>query len=82
MTAQRTRLESLSADERAALSWHLHSGLSVGQIARRMQQSPDSVMRLILRGSRTLFGTRPWGDQASALDAGPPPLIEREQPRR
>ncbi len=82
MTTQRTRLESLSADERSALSWHLHSGLSVGQIARRMQQSPDSVVRLILRGSRTLFGTRPWGDQASALDAGPPLLIERGQPRR
>ena len=76
MTAKRTRLESLSADERAALSWHLHSGLSVGQIARRMQRSPDSVVQLILRGSRTLFGTRPWGDQTSALGVRQPLLNE------
>ena len=59
MTPERTRLESLSADERVALHWHLDSALSVGQIAQRMQRPPEAVVQLILRGSRTLFGTRP-----------------------
>ena len=69
MTAERTRLESLRADERAALHWHLDSALSIGQIGVRMQRSPEEVMQLILRGSRTLFGTRPWDDhRADASD--------------
>ena len=59
MSVERTRLESLSADERAALSWDLHAGLSVSQIARRMRRSPEEVVHLILRGSRKLFGARP-----------------------
>ncbi len=68
MTSERTRLESLPPDERAALSWHLHSGQSVRQIAQRMKRSPEDVVLLILRASRTLFGTRTWGDQAGGPD--------------
>ena len=68
MTSERTRLESLPPDERAALSWHVQSGQSVRQIAERMKRSPEDVVLLILRGSRTLFGTRTWGDQAGAPD--------------
>ena len=68
MTSERTRLESLPPDERAALSWHVQSGQSVRQIAQRMKRSPEDVVLLILRGSRTLFGTRSWGDQAGAPD--------------
>ncbi len=69
MSAARTRLESLSADERQALHWHLDSGLSVGQIALRMERPPEAVVQLILRGSRTLFGTRPWEDRVRAPKA-------------
>ena len=59
---------SLPADERAALSWHVQSGESVRQIAQRMKRSPEDVVLLILRGSRTLFGTRSWGDQGGGSD--------------
>jgi len=69
MTAERTRLESLGSDERAALHWHLDSALSISQIGIQMQRSPQEVVQLILRGSRTLFGTRPWDDhRADASD--------------
>ena len=68
MTAERTRLESLRSDERAALHWHLDSALSISQIGIRMQRSPQEVVQLILRGSRTLFGTRPWDDRTDASD--------------
>ena len=72
MSVERTRRESLRADERAALSWDLHAGLSVSQIARRMQRSPEEVVHLILRGSRRLFRTRPWEDDADdPNDPGP-----------
>ena len=64
MSAERTRLESLRADERAALHWHLDSALSIDQIGVRMQESPEEVVQLILRGSRRLFGTQPWDDDA------------------
>ncbi len=74
MSAVRTRLESLSADERVALHWHLDSGLSVGQIALRMDRSPEAVVQLILRGSRTLFGTRPWDDRSGAPTSADGPL--------
>lgn len=60
MTPQRTRLESLSPDERVALHWHLDSGLSVGLIGVRMQRPSPEVIQLILSGSRALYGTRPW----------------------
>ncbi len=72
LTSHRTQLESLPAAERAALSWHLHSGQSVRQIAQRMKRSPEDVALLILRGSRTLFGTLPWGDQAGGAEQDDP----------
>ncbi len=59
MTAQRTRLESLSADERIVLHWRLDRGLSVSQISQRTKRSPEAVRGLISSGSRTLFGTGP-----------------------
>ena len=77
MSVERTRLESLSADERAALSWDFHSRLSVSQIARRMRRSPEEVVHLILRGSRRLLGARPWNDHAGDPN-GPGPLEESE----
>ncbi len=82
MSAARTRLESLSADERVALHWHLDSGLSAGQIALRMDRSPEAVVQLILRGSRTLFGTRPWDDRAGRPDCSGQPPLNDDGPRR